>query len=316
MNQKSDVPSNQFEYIKRCNQCYKIPLIKSQLQFNKKDNIFYINYNCENGHTGEINLEDYLNNNNNLITKIDCFECKKKQENDYLNFYYCISCKQILCNNCIYNHSFSLHRIIAFSRFDSTCLEHSQSFTNYCKHCNKNICDECLNAHQNHYKISLSQIIISDQKLEEIIKYRNDIIKIKQIKDEIIEELGNEKQIKKINDIYYGQLNLLYSFCNNLLNIYNSEKQLDNYNYEIIENLKIFEKNDFLFEEPFPSFTPCNNIYEKSEIFISYYKQKFNIIDNNISNILNYHLDTVNQIILLKDGRIASCSNDKSIIMF
>ena len=93
--QNNDAPScqtNQFEFIKRCNKCYKIPLIK----LINRDNKYYINYNCENGHKGEINLEDYLNNNNNSITKIDCFNCKKKQENDYLNFFYCISCKQIL----------------------------------------------------------------------------------------------------------------------------------------------------------------------------------------------------------------------------
>ena len=33
-------------------------------------------------------------------------------------------------------------------------------------------------------------------------------------------------------------------------------------------------------------------------------------------NTLNYHSDVVNQIILLKDGRIASSSNDKSIIIY
>jgi lysyl-tRNA synthetase class I len=45
----NDAPSCQmdhFEYIKRCTKCYKIPLIK----LISRDNKYYINYNCENGH--------------------------------------------------------------------------------------------------------------------------------------------------------------------------------------------------------------------------------------------------------------------------
>ena len=41
-----------------------------------------------------------------------------------------------------------------------------------------------------------------------------------------------------------------------------------------------------------------------------------NILNTNISNTLNYHTDSVNQIILLQDERIASCSEDKSIIIY
>ena len=34
--------------------------------------------------------------------------------------------------------------------------------------------------------------------------------------------------------------------------------------------------------------------------------KKFNILNSNISNTFNFHSDYINQIILLKDGRIAS----------
>ena len=44
--------------------------------------------------------------------------------------------------------------------------------------------------------------------------------------------------------------------------------------------------------------------------------KKFNILNSNISNAFNFHSDYINQIILLKDGRIASSSNDKSIIIY
>ena len=77
----------EIEIVKRCNQCNKIPLIEL-IERNKE---YYIKYNCEKGHKDEINLEYYLNNNKNSLNKIDCFECKKKQDNNFLKFCYCIN---------------------------------------------------------------------------------------------------------------------------------------------------------------------------------------------------------------------------------
>ena len=365
-NESNDAPLcsfNQLENIKRCNQCNKIPLIEI---IEKKDK-YFIKYNCENGHKDEINLEDFLNNNKNSINKIDCFECKKKQENKFFNYFYCITCKQVLCINCILNHTKKQHQYNLLSRYDSTCLEHNQYFPYYCKNCNKNICLLCLYNHKNHNIISLFDQIINDDYLDKIKNKEKDILKIKNIKNEIIEEF--KKQIKLIEEIYLKyekNMNLLNNLINNIMNTYIYEKKLNNYNYEIIENLKEIEKIKF----PIPNFSSCKNIYEKSEIFISFYKmkenkneikidnkiieniniennnninqqinnniiiennekkinennlqineniKKFNILNTNISNTLNYHTDFVNQIILLQDGRIASCSNDYSIIIY
>ena len=327
--ENNDAPSctlNQIENVKRCNQCNKIPLI----ELIERNNEYYIKYNCENGHKDEINLEHYLKNNKNSLNKIDCFECKKKQENNFLRFCYCINCKQVLCINCITSHTDKQHQINYLSRYDSTCLEHNQYFAHYCKNCNKNICLLCLNNHQQHNIILLSQIFINDDYLQTIKNKEKDIFKIKNIKNEIIEEL--KKQIKLIEDIYLKyekNMNLLSCLINNLMNTYIYEKKLNNYNYEIIENLKLIEKIKF----PIIDFGNCKNIYEKSEKFISFYNikednkindnnkikeniKKFNILNNKISNTLNYHTDSVNQIILLKDGRIASSSNDNSIIIY
>ena len=63
---------NQIENVKRCYQCNK----KSLLELIERNNEYYIKDNCENGH-------NYLNNNKNSLNKIDCFECKKKQENNF-----------------------------------------------------------------------------------------------------------------------------------------------------------------------------------------------------------------------------------------
>ena len=84
----------------------------------------------------------------------------------------------MLCNNCIYNHINKLHQYIPLSRYDSICLEHNQSFSHYCKNCNKNICLLCLNNHQQHNIILLSQIFINDDYLQIIKTKEKDILKI------------------------------------------------------------------------------------------------------------------------------------------
>ena len=154
---------NQIENVKRCYKCNKIPLI----DLIERNEEYYINYNCENGHKDEIKLEYYLKNKKNSLNKLDCFECKKKQENNFFNFFYCITCKQYLCINCIIKHSNKQHQYNLLSRYDSTCLEHNQYFDHYCKTCNKNICFLCLNKHQQHNIILLSQILINDDYLNE-----------------------------------------------------------------------------------------------------------------------------------------------------
>ena len=259
------------ENVKRCLTCNKIPLIEI---FQKKDK-FYIKLNCENGHKDEINLEDFLKNNKNAINKIDCYECKQKQENNFLKFSYCINCKQVLCNNCIFNHVEKQHQFIPLSRYDSTCLEHNQSFSSYCKTCYQNICFICLKEHEEHNKILFSKILIVDDYLDKIKKKDEDISQMKKIKNDLIEGLKN--QIKLIEEIYLKYENyvtLLNNIIKNIMNSYIYEVSLNNYNYEIIENLKEIEKIKF----PFPDFSSCKNIYEKSEKFTSFYEMKDNKI--------------------------------------
>ena len=65
-------------------------------------------------------------------------------------------------------------------------------------------------------------------------------------------------------------MNLLNSLIKNIINTYIYEKNLNNYNYEIIKNLKGIEIIKF----PSPDFSSCKNIYEKSEKFISFYERK------------------------------------------
>ena len=299
--------------IKRCLICNKIPLF----ELIERNNEYFIKYKCENNHKGEVSLEEYLKNDKYGLNKLNCDECNKNQENNFYKFHYCINCQKVLCHNCLINHLEKEHQYTPLSRYDSTCLEHNQYYCSYCYDCEKNICVLCLNQHQNHQIISLFPLKFN----ENILNMKNkELNEIKKIKNEIIEGLKNE--IKVIEDVYLNyekKMNIKSSFINNLIDTYNFEKKLNNYNYEIIENLKKIEKIKF----KFPDFSDCQNIFDKSQTFISFYKEKteetnenINVLKYEIYKTLNYHKDSVNQIILLKDGRIASSSNDESILIY
>ena len=329
--------SFKIDNIKRCLECNKIPLI----EIIEKQNEYFIHYYCENNHEGEISLNDFLKSEKNSLNKIPCGNCQKNQDNNYFKFFFCISCKKVLCTNCFIKHSEN-DQIILLSKYDSTCLLHNISYSHYCKNCKKNICMLCLNEHNNHNYFLLANEILSDNYLKEIKNKINNLDNINKIKNEIIE--SRKQTINTIEEIYSeykNSINLEISLINNLIDTYYFEKKCNNYNYEIIQNIKNIEKIKF----SSPDFSSCKNIFEKGKIFISFYtikennvntikgeneiiinqniknpikehNKKFNIINLKISNTLTYHLNYVNQIILLQDGRIASSSSDKSILIY
>ena len=302
-NNTQNMSSFKTEDIKRCLNCYKTLLI----ELIKKNDEYFIKYNCENGHKGEVSLEEYLKNDKYSFKKLNCGECNKKQENDFYLYNYCITCQKILCHNCLINHSVKQHQTNNFSKYDSICSIHNNTYDNYCNNCKKNICMLCLKEHNDHQIYSLSKYLSSenvenfDNKINEV---KNEIEKIKK---EIIEELSKELDlIKHIYLNYVKNMNMKFSLINNLIDTYNFEKKLNNYNYEIIENLKNIDKIKF----EYPDFSNCKNIFEK------YKNGVIQNLNSNKSQTLEKHTNIVNQIILLKDGRIASSSDDKSILIY
>ena len=81
-------------------------------------------------------------------------------------------------------------------------------------------------------------------------------------------------------------MQLQVSLINNLIFTYNFEEKLNNYNFEIIENLKIIETIKF----PSPDFKNCKNVFEKAEYFLLFMgikEKKKNKIQTNFNlNIL------------------------------
>ena len=133
--------------------------------------------------------------------------------------------------------------------FQFNCELHSKIVIGYCVDCQKNICEECYYEHHNHKYIPFNKIGINE---EEINKTEN-----------LISDL--EKNIQNINEMKENIIlfvNQIKNIKDNILIYGNDEK--NNFKNYYIEYLRLM-KNKTKFEE------------------------KLNIIDLNISNILEEH---------------------------
>ena len=179
--------------IPRCPNCNLISLLK----LNYKEGKPIINYSCENNHKGDISLEEYLQKYNTYsLTRQDCGECKKKQNEIKGDFSFCSQCNKFLCPTCVVNHpNGDKHSLIYFTRYDSLCKIHYNYYSFYCKKCKKNLCIYCNTEHESHDVINLSKFNFSDEsknKLEELIKNIEKKIKdLDVIKQDIILKIVN-----------------------------------------------------------------------------------------------------------------------------
>ena len=205
----------------------------------------FMEYRCQNGHYSYEKLYDFYQRNKiNSINSVIC--CVGYEVNDgKQNFYYCNDCQQYYCENHKIAHEKieeKSHNLINIKGIDNTCSEHLNSYTYYCLDCHKNICNNCI-SHNNHKKVVLSNLIISEEKL---MQYRNKLKILKNnynnfynecdktIKEvlEYIENFNNNlRKFKNVNDFSFN-------ICEDLLNSYQYLKNKNCLNYEIIANIK------------------------------------------------------------------------------
>ena len=97
------------------------------------------------------------------------------------------------------------------------------------------------------------------------------------------------------------------SFIKILLNTYKYEERLKNLNYYVIENLKKISSNSIQYYD---------KIFKEGKKCISLLQ---NIHSNSLSNnfkTLKYHFDIINYLDKLKNGKLVSCSDDKSLKIY
>ena len=292
--------------IPRCIECNLI----CSLELNYKDGNPYITFECENNHKGTILLNDYiLQSNKFALSKEKCGICKKNQKEVKGDFFYCVKCKKFLCGLCQLNHkNENKHNNTSYQRYDALCKIHSNTYSFYCIKCKKNLCVYCKTEHKYHDIIELSEFNYSKEskkKLEEEMRnIENKINNLVIIKENIITEINKLKESSELE----------MKFIKILLYSYEYEENQNNLNYNIIQNLKNFEKKFKL-----NKIEIYERVYNEGKKYISLIQnlqnQKSNSFKTNFKT-LNNHTDKIYHIDKLNDGRLISCSYDKSLNIY
>ena len=246
-----------------------------------------------------INLNEKINPDNFDIN-IRCALCNQicliKLEKENYNF-------DIKCINCSYNKieqndeninnyyklRNKLTNIEYYNKSDFYCQKHPDFlFHSFCKKCNLNICEKCLNRHYNHEKIELNSIMPAQSDIF--------INKIKIRKKKIYYEKIIENIIKFKNDID-NEINNLIIMIKNIFSleeciIKNYNNNFPNKNYYYLENIKTIINNLDINFSLSDAFIHDANFETKSKalieaIIILKKNNKEILLNNNNNNIKN-----------------------------
>ena len=207
-----------------------------------------------------------LKSTKNTYIYSKCSSCNKQQNrinNDEV-FKYCVNCKLVFCNKCLYKHnkeSNNDHHIINNNEIKVKCLMHPNNYNcGYCLDCHCHICYECLESREHilHRKNNLKEIKPTEDEINALLyiiqKHKDIKTNLEKEKSQILFNL--EKNYNKDKENIYKNyeknkkengFNLKYEIeknKKNFLNEINIKKQkYENEMKLIIEKYKILEKN-------------------------------------------------------------------------
>lgn len=200
-----------------------------------------------------------------------------------------------------------------------TCSEHNHNkYEYFCEECKLHFCIECNKTiiHQHKLKHISNEVDINS--ISDNIKKANAFIEneFKPIKEKLIKQL--EESIKKIEDSYDKcKINneLVLSFIESLVFIYQSNCS----NYILESNLK--NNSDFNFSTFNKNISNSNlsiQIEETVNYFNSYsfIKEEVDLSKIKEMRSIDAHKLNIKSLIILSDGRMASCSHDKTIKIY
>ena len=304
-NEESVVNEFNLNHIPRCIKCNLICSIKLDYFGNYEPRIIF---ECENGHKGNVSLEEYMKQYNNFsISKEICFSCGKNQKESKGDFFYCCVCRIFICNSCQIKHIGDKHSIINIRRYDSLCTRHSNLFSAYCTKCKQNLCVYCIKKHRSHELINLSELHYSKQsKLrlkEEMNNIENKIKNLDIIKENIVKEISKLKESTKME----------MKLINILIKSFEYEESQNNLNYNVIQNLKnidkVFKSNKIkIYEKLHNDGSNYLHILQNLKSLKSLFQTNFKTLKNHTSSV--YHISK------LSDGRLISCSSDNSLNIY
>lgn len=266
---------------------------------------------------------------------------------------YCLDCKIWLCSKCKESHSdlFTNHHLSNEEPPNKdTCKFHPNCFLDrFCKDCNQLICHLCLLEGNNHFLHSslsfddLKKKIIANvdnmkfDNFDDLNKFIQDIDnKYKNKYDNVVNNFNNEinKLINKINKAksdFIESLNEKYKYKNILVDIiknlykffYNEYSKItQSFDYPVLCMYQIINSELINFELDYPKETNSylskimNEIKNINDSFLYNTKYQFSLKNFVYKKKLSQHNNIINTLCILKDGRLVSGSEDKTIIIW
>ena len=222
---------------------------------------------CKYKNSETIIFDDYEKSQEIDFSKIKCSKsgCKNNVKDDPDDFYKCIDCTTInnrttyYCSKCNNKHTTN-HRRIKYDEKNYYCEEHCKKLMNYCGSCDKDLCEDCKNDHNNHS-------IITYESMEEKTKnIRDNINKIKKSISDL------EHVVENIRGFLDGSVNIIKKYCiiaENIINKYETfNKDLKNHRIlQSVINLK--ESNEQVMEDIKSIMNNKNDIREQTKNLIN-----------------------------------------------
>ena len=254
-------------------------------------------YECKNGHKFEnLSLNEFEETQLIDRVKIICDVCKQKNQSTSYNneFYFCLTCKNKICPLCKSNHNKS-HKIIKYEDRFYICEKHNENFCSFCTECKSNLCTLC-DEHKEHKKINFIDVLPNKDELEQKILFLNDSIYC--FNDIIKSLIALLKEVEnKINMYFKINEDIIRNFDNK------------NRNYEIIDYLNKFLKNNTIIEQ-------LDKVNERNT-YINNFNNIFNIYNKIFNDEINiiYNTNKKNEVKLFGNLFVENNKNFCKIIV-
>lgn len=216
----------------RCPICYKILRIKIF-----KNNT--VKYTCQCKREWFISFSIYSDTKPRKLDscfRLRCSKCHSvcSPDNKYLTK--CITCNQLFHSKPKCQETHEHYNFKNLIEIDVTCDTHSKDFIAYCKDCDKDICEECLNEEEENHNIIYYKEILP-KKEDFIFNYNN----FNSLGDKFVTLFKGNARKYNYRLIYYFHLreiirNIYFNFSR--LSIYNK------YNFALISN--VLENSDYI----------------------------------------------------------------------
>lgn len=292
-----------------CYHCFKVPSISID------DSFTTITMNCE-----ECKYKAII-----PISKFVSV-CAHADTRDHLcphniiGFLFCIDCQHWFCHSCLEEHNNENHIMMKAADYrmnEKTSCACSEEAKYYCYECKAHFCNRCKQTHINHDYQEVLALIDKGEKegYKEII---NDMKKYmnyrKELKIQAIDYLQQKmNQIEEIYERNHKTNEYLLQLFQILLNSYSPVHPNYYAAMNIINNSEFDAKE---YDRPINDIGALISFFNQTHIMKPKKKCINGLKEMTLTQSKKVHKDWIGDLLLLKDGRIASCSGDKTIQIY